>query len=151
MDRGVDRGYHERLQRLRLGRVFDAVVVGEGLRGDPVVRRDGENRLPRRHRVDLQTRWVLAKGRNRRATGDQDRSLRRFRTRACHDRWLRLRKSKRAEMLELRRGDDGPYRDHRGDDAAGRGHDRRGPSTDRAPLVTAPAWLAEDDTKRDIR
>src|SRR5207253_608070 len=59
MDGGIDRRDHDRLTRPELRRVLYPVVVSDGLRRDPVPRRDRKKRLAWRDRVDLEARRVL--------------------------------------------------------------------------------------------
>src|SRR5438270_164711 len=59
MDGGIDGRDHDRLTRPELGRVLYPVVVSDGLRRDPVPRRDRKKRLAWRDRVDLEARRVL--------------------------------------------------------------------------------------------
>src|SRR5207247_3206251 len=122
MANGVNGGVYRRdddgLTRAQLRGVLYPVVVGERLRRDPVGRRDREKRLARRDRVDLKAWRVFTERCGRRASRDDDRPFERTRSSQRNERRLRLRERERSETLELRCGDNRPYRDHRGDDAA---------------------------------
>src|SRR5438046_2606611 len=148
--RGIDGRNHERLTRAELRRVLDLIVVRERLRRNRVDGRYREERLARRDRVDLQARRVLPKRRHRLATRDDHSALDWNGPGVRHDGGCGLREGETPQSFELRRRDDSPYRDHAGDHAARRGRKDTGPTLECTPLVTAPARLPQDETKRDV-
>ena len=150
MDGGVDRRDDERLPETKLGCVLDAVVVGERLRRDAVLRRDREERLAREHCVHAKTGWILANGGERRAARDEHRAVDSLGTREDRHRHGRPGESPFSDPLELGRGDDRPDRDHARDHAARSGHHRRGPQAQRTVFSAPATWLAQDKSKRDI-
>src|SRR5438309_7062594 len=100
--------------------------------------------------MDLQARRVVAEGRDRCAPRDDDGALWLDSGGSRHERSRRLRESEGSEPLELGCSDHGPYRDHGRDDATCRGRDDTGPLLERVSFATAPARLAQNETKSDI-
>src|SRR5438034_334531 len=126
--------------------VDPGVYLREELRHDAI----GRPADSRRDRVDLQARRVLPKRRHRLATRDDHSALDWNGPGVRHDGGCGLREGETPQSFELRRRDDSPYRDHAGDHAARRGRKDTGPTLECTPLVTAPARLPQDETKRDV-